>query len=62
MRLTYEATADQLATAANAVMGNGAQSVPAAIIRGFAYEPTDFCGFVQGIDPAEDLFRTVLQD
>lgn len=61
MRMTYEAVADQLATAANAVMGNSAQSVPAAIIRDSGIPSSDFCGWVNGIDMNEDLFRTILK-
>jgi coenzyme F420-0:L-glutamate ligase / coenzyme F420-1:gamma-L-glutamate ligase len=56
MRVTQEAVADQLATAANAVMGNANQCCPAAIIRDFAFKPSDFCGWVDGIEPGEDLF------
>ncbi len=57
MRITVEAVADQLATAANAVMGNAAQCIPAAIIRGHSIQHSDFCGWVDGIEPAEDMFR-----
>ena len=54
---TQEAVADQLATAANAVMGNAAQSTPAAVIRDHGIPFTDFSGWVPGIEPDEDLFR-----
>ena len=57
LRVTQEAVADQLATAANAVMGNAAQSTPAAIIRDHCIPLSDFCGWVEGIEPEEDLFR-----
>ncbi len=56
MRMTYEAVADQLATAANAVMGNSAQCIPAAIIRNSGIPSSDFCGWVEGIEEKEDLF------
>lgn len=56
MRVTYEAVADQLATAANAVMGNSAQATPAAIIRDHNIPSSDFCGWVDGIEPEEDMF------
>lgn len=56
MRVTYEAVADQLATAANAVMGNTAQCIPAAIIRDCGLPSSDFCGWVDGIEPEEDIF------
>jgi len=61
MRMTQEAVADQLAVAANAVMGNSAQSVPAAIIRGTAIPYSDFSGLVDGIEPEHDLFRGILK-
>ncbi len=61
MRMTQEAVADQLATAANAVMGNSAQSVPAAIIRDSGIPSSNFSGWVSGIDASEDLFRTILK-
>ncbi len=60
MRLTQEAIADQLATAANAVMGNSAQSVPAAIIRDSGIVSSDFLGWVEGIEQQEDIYRDLM--
>lgn len=60
IRVTQEAVADQLATAANAVMGNTAQSTPAAVIRLHDYHLNDFSGWVDGIEPERDLFRGML--
>lgn len=60
LRVTVEATADQLATAANMLMGNANQSAPAAIIRGHGMPLSDFCGWVDGIEPEDDLFRGIL--
>ena len=60
MLLTHEAIADQLATAANAVMGNAAQQTPAAIIRHHNIPRSGFCGWVEGIEEGEDMFGTVL--
>ncbi len=57
LRFTHEAVADQLATAANFVMGNAGQSVPAAIIRDHGLELSDYSGWVDGIEPDEDLFK-----
>lgn len=54
--ITTEAVADQLATAANFVMGNGGQSIPAAIIRDHGLELTDWEGWVPGIEKERDLF------
>lgn len=60
LRMTQEATADQLATAANIVMGNADQRTPAAVIRDHGIPFSAFEGWVPGIEPAEDLFRGIL--
>ncbi len=60
LRVTYEAVADQLATAANAVMGNSAQRIPAAIIRNSKIPSSGFCGWVEGIEEGKDMFGTAL--
>jgi coenzyme F420-0:L-glutamate ligase len=57
MKMTVEARADQLATAANMVMGNAAQSTPAAIIRDHGITLNDVSGWVPGYSAEEDLFR-----
>ena len=57
LRMTQEAVADQLATAANMLMGNAGESVPAVIIRNHGIPLTDFEGWVPGIDPKDDLFH-----
>ncbi len=57
LRITSEAACDQLATAANFLMGNAGQSIPAVLIRGHGIPPSDFAGWVPGIEPGEDLFR-----
>ncbi|MEI8230024.1 MAG: coenzyme F420-0:L-glutamate ligase [Candidatus Peregrinibacteria bacterium] len=57
MTMTVEAVADQLATAANSVMGNAGESIPAAVIRDHGYTLSDFAGWVPGIAKEEDLFR-----
>ncbi len=59
LRITTEATADQLATAANFVMGNAGQSIPAAVIRDHGLSLSEFCGWVPGIEPEEDLFKGI---
>ena len=61
LRMTQEAVADQLAVAANAVMGNSDQSIPAAIIRDSGIPCSDFANWVPGIDLAEDLFSGILK-
>ena len=60
MRITTEAVADQLATAANMLMGNEAQAVPAVIVRDHGMELSEFAGWVPGIEPEEDLFRGIV--
>ncbi len=60
LHLTQEAIADQLATAANFLMGNANESIPAAIIRDHNLPLTDFCGWVPGIDPKLDMFGGVI--
>jgi coenzyme F420-0:L-glutamate ligase / coenzyme F420-1:gamma-L-glutamate ligase len=60
LRVTVEALADQLTTAANILMGNAAQSTPAVIIRDHGLPFSDFCGWVDGIEPEEDLFKSVI--
>jgi F420-0:gamma-glutamyl ligase len=60
LKITREATADQLATAANMLMGNAGQSVPAVIIRDHGLTLSDYEGWVPGIDPEEDLFKGIV--
>ncbi len=58
--ITTEAVADQLCTAANFLMGNGAQSIPAVIIRDHGLTLSDWEGWVPGIEPERDLFQELL--
>ncbi|MSR87420.1 hypothetical protein EXS70_04615 [Candidatus Peribacteria bacterium] len=60
LTITTEAIADQLATAANFLMGNAAQSTPAVLIRDHGLTLSDWEGWVPGITPDEDLFRALL--
>lgn len=60
LSMTQEARADQLATAANTVMGNASESIPAAIIRDHGLSFGDFEGWVPGVEPEEDLFRGIV--
>lgn len=57
LRVTVEAVGDQLATAAAMIMGNANQSIPAVIVRDHGFPSSDFCGWVDGIEPTEDLFQ-----
>ncbi|MCF7844359.1 MAG: coenzyme F420-0:L-glutamate ligase [Kiritimatiellales bacterium] len=60
MTMTQEARADQLATAANILMGNTDASVPAVIIRDHNIPLSDFEGWVPGLDPEDDLFHGII--
>ncbi|MDP7068917.1 MAG: coenzyme F420-0:L-glutamate ligase, partial [Candidatus Peribacteraceae bacterium] len=60
IRITEEAIADQLATAANFLMGNANQSTPAAVIRGHGLKLTDTKGWVPGIDRERDIYHGVI--
>ena len=57
LTMTVEAVGDQLATAANRVMGNADQSIPAAIIRDHGLALSNFAGWVPGINKEDDLFN-----
>lgn len=60
LHITTEAVADQLATAANALMGNAGQSIPAVLIRDHGIPSSEFAGWVDGIEPEDDLFRGII--
>lgn len=60
LSITVEAVADQLATAANFLMGNAEQAIPAVIIRDHGLALSDWEGWVPGIESAEDLFGGIL--
>lgn len=60
LQVTEEAIADQLATAANILMGNSNQATPAAIIRNHTVPFSNFCGWVPGIKREEDLYHGVI--
>lgn len=60
LHVTEEAVADQLATAANFLMGNSDQSTPAAIIRDHNQEFTSFSGWVPGIEREKDIYHGVI--
>jgi len=60
MTMTQEARADQLATAANIIMGNTDASIPAVIIRDHGIPFSDYEGWVPGLDPEEDLFHGII--
>lgn len=60
LTITTEALADQLATAANAAMGNAGQSTPAALVTSVPLTREDAWGWVPGIAPEEDLFAGAL--
>jgi coenzyme F420-0:L-glutamate ligase / coenzyme F420-1:gamma-L-glutamate ligase len=57
LTMTVEAAADQVAVAANIVMGNAAQGTPAAIVRESGIMLSDSSGWVPCIEPERDLFQ-----
>jgi len=61
LTLTVEATADQLAVAANHLMGNAGASIPAVLIRGARVVLKNWTGWIPPISVAEDLFRDILK-
>lgn len=60
LTITTEAIADQLATAANFLMGNAGQSIPAVAIRGHGIPLSRFEGWVPGIEREQDLFGGIV--
>jgi coenzyme F420-0:L-glutamate ligase/coenzyme F420-1:gamma-L-glutamate ligase len=56
LRVTVMAVADELASAAELVMGK-TDGVPFALVRGFPYEPRDGTSRELVRDPSLDLFR-----
>jgi coenzyme F420-0:L-glutamate ligase/coenzyme F420-1:gamma-L-glutamate ligase len=58
LRVSFRAVSDSLATVAVAVMGEGNESLPAAIIRGFSVIPTDrkLSWRDTTVHPAQDLY------
>lgn len=60
LRITVEASADQLATAANFLMGNADQSTPAVLVRDHGLALSEFEGWVPTMPREEDLFSGLL--
>jgi coenzyme F420-0:L-glutamate ligase/coenzyme F420-1:gamma-L-glutamate ligase len=60
LSMTHEAVADQLATAANFLMGNANQMTPAVLIRDHGLPLSNFSGWVPGIERGQDLFQGLL--
>ncbi len=60
LRITRDALADELASAASVLMGNAAQATPAVIVRNHGLAPSAFTGWIQTFSPEEDLFKDVL--
>ncbi len=58
MRVTRVAIVDEVASAAELVIGQGAESIPFAIVRGVEYEKCEECGFKDLFMPKDQwLFR-----
>jgi len=60
LRITKDNVVDELSAAANFLMGNAAQAMPAVIIRDHGLSVSDFAGWVPTFPPEEDLFRDVV--
>ncbi|HEY9386620.1 MAG TPA: coenzyme F420-0:L-glutamate ligase [Nitrososphaeraceae archaeon] len=58
LRVTLKAVADSLATIGVAIMGEGNESIPAVIVRGFKVTITDrkISSYDTGIDPDQDIY------
>lgn len=61
LRITRDAIADELASAASLLMGNAAQAIPAVIVRDHGFPISDFSGWIPTFPPKEDLFRDVIR-
>src|SRR3990170_4031135 len=58
LRIKQTAVADELASAAELVIGQASEGIPAAIIRGYAYQTAENASAVELTRPKEkDLFR-----
>ena len=58
LKMTMVAVADEIAAAASLVIGEGAEGVPAALVRGVVYQPAEDGGARDLLRPLEqDLFR-----
>mgnify|MGYP002397167667 FL=1 len=58
LRIKQTAVADELASAAELVIGQASEGIPAAIIRGYNYQTTENASATELTRPKEaDLFR-----
>jgi coenzyme F420-0:L-glutamate ligase / coenzyme F420-1:gamma-L-glutamate ligase len=58
LRVTLRAVADGLAATGVAIMGEGRESIPAVVVRGFKVIPTDrrLSKYDMAIDPKQDIY------
>lgn len=58
LRVTFRAVADGLAATGVAIMGEGSESIPAVVVRGFKITPTDrsLSKHDMAIDPERDIY------
>jgi F420-0:gamma-glutamyl ligase len=58
LRVTFRAVADGLAATGVAIMGEGSESIPAVVVRGFKVTPTDrkLSKHDMAIDPQQDIY------
>ena len=64
LRVTLKAVADGLAAIGVAVMGEGNESIPAVVVRGFKVTPTDrkLSKHDMTIDPGQDIYIRGLRE
>lgn len=58
LRVTFRAVADGLAATGVAIMGEGSESIPSVVVRGFKVTPTDrkLSKHDMAIDPQQDIY------
>ncbi len=61
LRITFQAIADQLATAAQVVMGEGGERIPVVVARGVKKISTENPKFSPKIAPSKDLYSGMLK-
>ncbi len=61
LRITFQAIADQLATAAQVVMGEGGERIPAVVVRGIKKISAGRPKFSPKISPSKDLYSGILK-
>lgn len=61
LKVTFQAIADQLATAAQLLMGEGAERIPVVIVRGANVRMIEKSRMTSKVSPEDDLYREVFR-